>query len=149
MARLVETEDSSEAESMEAEEFLRTLLRVVNERSSARQCKQDGVTRCREVDTDLSLLRSLHAGALVDLVEGEGVRMELRRDPQVTSSGGLSLAFHLQDGGEGNVVVAASGSMFGSIKPLEGSVHYTLESCGGGCSVIMERPADYFNQFQD
>ena len=124
-------------------------LRVLATESSAPQCKQDGVTRCREVDTDLSLLRSLHAGALVDLVEGEGVRMELRRDPQVTSSGGLSLAFHLQDGGEGNVVVAASGSMFGSIKPLEGSVHYTLESCGGGCSVIMERPADYFNQFQD
>ena len=124
-------------------------LRVVANESSARQCKQDGVTRCREVETDLGLLRSLHAGALVDLVEGEGMKMELRRDPEVTSSGGLSFAFQLEDGGEGNVVVAASGSMFGSIKPLEGSVHYTLESCGGGCSVIMERPADYFNQFLD
>ena len=35
-----------------------TLLQVVNERSSARQCKQDGVTACREVETDLRLLRS-------------------------------------------------------------------------------------------
>merc|ERR1711974_556472 len=27
-----------------------------------------------------------------------------------------------------------NGSMYGSIKPLTGSVHYTLESCGQGCA---------------
>merc|ERR1711973_884209 len=55
----------------------------------------------------------------------------------------------LTDGGEGNIVVGTSGSMYGSVKPLEGPVHYTLESCGQGCSVLIERSSDWFNQFQD
>ena len=75
--------------------------------------------------------------------------MTLRRDPEVTTSGGVSLALALTDGGEGNIVVGTSGSMYGSVKPLEGPVHYTLESCGQGCSVLIERSSDWFNQFQD
>merc|ERR1711874_141100 len=33
------------------------------------------------------------------------------------------------------------------IKPLSGDVHQVLESCGDNCSVLMERPSDFFNQF--
>ena len=95
------------------------------------------------------ILRSLQAGATMELVADEGVLMTLRRDPEVTTSGGVSLAFLLSDGGEGNIVVGTNGAMFGSIKPLTGSVHYTLQSCGEQCSVLMERPSDWFNQFQD
>jgi len=95
------------------------------------------------------MLRSLKAGATMGLVAGEGVLMTLRRDPEVTISGGVSLSFLLDDGGEGNIVVGTNGSMYGSIKPLTGSVHYTLESCGSGCAVLIERPSDWFNQFQD
>ena len=96
-----------------------------------------------------SSLRSLKAGYTMGLGAGEPVLMTLRRDPEVTTSGGVSLSFLLNDGGEGNIVVGTNGSMYGSIKPLTGSVHYTLESCGQGCSVLMERPSDWFNQFQD
>jgi len=125
-----------------------SLLIVVDETSDKAQCKQAGVTRCRGVIT-WEMLRSLKAGATMDLVAGEGVLMTLRRDPEVTASGGVSLSFLLNDGGEGNIVVGTNGSMYGSIKPLTGSVHYTLESCGQGCAVLMERPSDWFNQFQD
>jgi len=125
-----------------------SLLIVVDETSDKAQCKQAGVTRCRGVIT-WEMLRSLKAGAAMDLVAGEGVLMTLRRDPEVTISGGVSLSFLLDDGGEGNVVVGTNGSMYGSIKPLTGSVHYTLESCGRGCAVLMERPSDWFNQLQD
>merc|ERR1719278_2343491 len=125
-----------------------SLLIVVDETSDKAQCKQAGVTRCRGV-TIWQMLRSLTAGATMDLVTGEGVLMTLRRDAEVTISGGVSLSLLLEDGGEGNIVVGTNGSMFGSIKPLTGSVHYTLESCGQGCSVLMERPTDWFNQFQD
>merc|ERR1712088_413397 len=125
-----------------------SLLIVVDETSDKAQCNQAGVTRCRGVIT-WEMLRSLKAGATMDLVAGEGVLMTLRRDPEVTISGGVSLSFLLNDGGEGNIVVGTNGSMYGSIKPLTGSVHYTLESCGRGCAVLMERPSDWFNQFQD
>merc|ERR1711974_102310 len=125
-----------------------SLLIVVDETSDKAQCKQAGVTRCRGVIT-WEMLRSLKAGATMDLVADEGVLMTLRRDPEVTASGGVSLSFLLNDGGEGNIVGGTNGSMYGSIKPLTGSVHYTLESCGQGCAVLMERPSDWFNQFQD
>merc|ERR1712088_220398 len=125
-----------------------SLLIVVDETSDKAQCNQAGVTRCRGVIT-WEMLRSLKAGATMDLVAGEGVFMTLRRDPEVTISGGVSLSFLLNDGGEGNIVVGTNGSMYGSIKPLTGSVHYTLESCGRGCAVLIERPSDWFNQFQD
>lgn len=125
-----------------------SLLIVVDETSDKAQCNQAGVTRCRGVIT-WEMLRSLKAGATMDLVAGEGVLMTLRRDPEVTISGGVSLSFLLSDGGEGNIVVGTNGSMYGSIKPLTGSVHYTLESCGRGCAVLIERPSDWFNQFQD
>merc|ERR1712110_725902 len=125
-----------------------SLLIVVDETSDKAQCNQAGVTRCRGVVT-WEMLRSLKAGATMDLVAGEAVLMTLRRDPEVTISGGVSLSFLLNDGGEGNIVVGTNGSMYGSIKPLTGSVHYTLESCGRGCAVLMERPSDWFNQFQD
>merc|ERR1711963_164830 len=71
------------------------------------------------------------------------------QDPEVTTSGGVSLALAVTDGGEGNIVVGTSGSMYGAVKPLEGPVHYTLESCGQGCSVLIERASDWFNQFED
>jgi len=125
-----------------------SLLIVVEESSDKVQCNQAGVTRCRGVITS-GILRSLQAGATMELVADEGVLMTLRRDPEVTTSGGVSLAFLLSDGGEGNIVVGTNGAMFGSIKPLTGSVHYTLQSCGEQCSVLMERPSDWFNQFQD
>merc|ERR1711963_899192 len=74
-------------------------------------------TRCRGVQADLALIKTLRAGSTLDLVEGEGLAMELRSLPKITRSGGFSLAFLLADGGEANIVIGTSGSMFGSIKP--------------------------------
>jgi len=125
------------------------LLRIVEEASQASQCSQAGVTRCRGVQANLALIKTLRAGSTLDLVQGEGLAMELRSLPKITRSGGFSLAFLLADGGEANIVIGTSGSMFGSIKPLSGDVHQVLESCGDNCSVLMERPSDFFNQFED
>ena len=125
-----------------------TLLLVVEEASDASQCQQAGVTRCRGVIIS-DVVKTLKAGAMLDLLQAGDVHMTLRRDPEVTTSGGVSLALALADGGEGNIVVGTSGSMYGAVKPLEGPVHYTLESCGQGCSVLIERASDWFNQFED
>merc|ERR1712013_54590 len=97
----------------------------------------------------MSGLRTGADSQCLDLLQAGDVHMTLRRDPEVTTSGGVSLALALTDGGEGNIVVGTSGSMYGAVKPLEGPVHYTLESCGQGCSVLIERSSDWFNQFED
>merc|ERR1712192_367524 len=99
------------------------------------QCNQAGVERCRRVQANLALIKTLRPGATLDLVEGEGIAMELRSLPKITQSGGFSLSFLLSDGGEANIVIGNSGSIFGSIKPLSGGIHQVLESCGDNCSV--------------
>merc|ERR1712200_7242 len=125
-----------------------TLLLVVEEASDASQCQQAGVTRCRGVIIS-DVVKTLKSGAKLDLLQAGDVHMTLRRDPEVTTSGGVSLALALIDGGEGNIVVGTSGSMFGSVKPLEGAVLSAMESCGQSCSVLIERASDWFNQFED
>jgi len=108
------------------------------------------VTACRRVRIDFERLKALKAGDRLALLPGHGVTLELRRDPKLTSSGGLSLPFLIGDGGEANVVVTKSGSMYGSIRPLSGNVIYAIEACKGeGCTVLYERPSDFFNQFED
>merc|ERR1712012_1422641 len=54
------------------------LLRIVDEASQASQCSQAGVTRCRGVQANLALIKTLRAGSTLDLVQGEGLAMELR-----------------------------------------------------------------------
>merc|ERR1712156_375506 len=141
-----------------------SLLIVVDESADTTQGKQDGLTRCRGVivndvvlkalgvgdkleklDMDKEL-KTLKEGDKLNLVAGKSILMTLRRDTEVTPSGGVSLSFALDDGGEGNVVIGKDGSMYGSIKPLDGEVHFTLESRGQGRSVLLERPSDWFNQ---
>merc|ERR1712181_160670 len=92
------------------------LLKIVETTSQASQCNQAGVERCRGVEANLALIKTLRPGATLDLVEGEGIAMELRSLPKITQSGGFSLSFLLSDGGEGNIVIGNSGSIFGSIK---------------------------------
>ena len=48
-----------------------------------------------------------------------------------------------------SIHVTETGGAFGSIKPLTGSLHYTLEAAAGGGSVLYARSSDYFNQFED
>merc|ERR550534_833509 len=89
-----------------------TLLLVVEEASDASQCQQAGVTRCQGVIIS-DVVKTLKSGANLDLLQAGDVHMTLRRDPEVTTSGGVSLALALTDGGEGNIVVGTSGSMYG------------------------------------
>ena len=125
------------------------LLKIVETTSQASQCDQAGVKSCRGVEANLELIKTLRPGATLDLVEGEGIAMELRSLPKITQSGGFSLSFLLSDGGEGNIKIGNSGSIFGSIKPLSGGIHQVLESCGDNCSVLMERSSNFFDQFED
>merc|ERR1712088_138370 len=76
-----------------------TLLLVVEEASDASQCQKAGVTRCRGVIIS-DVVKTLRAGAMLDLLQAGDVHMTLRRDPEVTTSGGVSLALALTDGGE-------------------------------------------------
>merc|ERR1712038_757927 len=89
------------------------LLKIVEAASRASQCDQAGVQRCRGVEANLPLIKTLRPGATLDLVEGEGIAMELRSLPKITQSRGFSLPFLLSDGGEGNIVIGNSGSIFG------------------------------------
>lgn len=113
-------------------------------------CQQEGVTRCTAVTSNPQELRALRAGARLQLLEGLPVEMEVRRDPTETPNGGFTLHLLLTDGGEGTVTVGPTGSMYGSIRPNTGMVIYAVEGCRGqGCNVLLERPWDYFNQFDD
>jgi len=114
------------------------------------QCRQDGVTKCTAVTSNSQELRALRTGDRLLLLEGLPVDMEVRRDPTETSSGGFTLHLLLADGGEGTVTIGPTGAMYGSIRPNTGSVIYAVEGCRGqGCNVLLERSADYFNQFED
>merc|ERR1712130_409397 len=46
-------------------------------------------------------------------------------------------------------IIGSSGSIFGSIKPRSGEIHYVLESCGENCALLIERSSNFFNQFED
>merc|ERR1712107_521475 len=59
------------------------LLGIVDEASQASQCSQAGVTRCRGVQANLALIKTLRAGSTLDLVRGEGLAMELRSLPKL------------------------------------------------------------------
>lgn len=127
------------------------LLREVTEKdlTDVVQCNQGGVEKCTAVSGDLELIKGLKSGAKLNLLAGT-ILMELSSDPTPTSSGGISLAFNLDDGGQGNIVVGATGSMYGSINPNTGETIYALEACSGqGCNVLLERNKGYFNQFED
>merc|ERR1712013_319308 len=139
------TRSANNCSDLMASETIISLLIVVDESADADQCKQDGVTRCRGVIVNDLVLKTLGVGDKLDmdkelknlkegdklnLVTGESILMTLRRDTEVTPSGGVSLTFALDDGGEGNLVIGKDGSMYGSVKPLDGEVHFTLESCG-------------------
>ena len=135
-----------------AQEDLRSLsllALVAQEAGGVAQCSQGGVTRCSKVRLQQGVLKSLKEGDSLQLLEGEGVLLELRREPTVTASGGVSLSFKLEEGGEGSVTVGSSGAMYGSIRPGRGEVNYVIEACGTGCNVLIERPSDWFNQFED
>ena len=80
-----------------------TLLEVVKEAATAYQCKKPGVTRCRQVRVPLGLeLRSLQTGAVLGLLPGAGLVMQLSREPAITPSGELSLSWTLRDGRGGH-----------------------------------------------
>ena len=87
-----------------------SLLIVVDESTDTAQCKQDGVTRCREVIVNDMVLKTLGVGDKLDklemdkelktlkegdklnLVAGESILMTLRRDTEVEKPGRLTMA---------------------------------------------------------
>jgi len=118
--------------------------------SKTAQCRQAGVQNCRAVRINQELLQSLNPGDSINLIEGVDISMKLRRTPSGSPSSTLSYSFSLPSGGEGTVTMRPStGSVFASIKPLSGSVSFTVESCGQGCNTLYERDSQFFNQFKD
>ena len=96
-----------------------SLLIVVDESADADQCKQDGVTRCREVIVNDMVLKTLGVGDKLDkldmdkelktlkegdklnLVAGESILMTLRRDTEVDKPDCLTIVGILILGGIG------------------------------------------------
>jgi len=119
------------------------------------QCKQTGVQNCRAVILNLEALRGLKQGDTVGFTSIHSFPMVLKRAP-TTGSHSLSYVFSLDTWGEAIITVSSNKnsdntapSVYGSVKPLSGSVNYFLESCGANCNVLYERSVDFFNQFED
>merc|ERR1711915_808392 len=119
--------------------------------SQTAQCNQGGVSKCRAVTVNSDLLvNQLRIGESVKFLPGINLSMKLRRPPTGSVSNTLSYSFSLSDGGEVSLTIRPrSNSVFASIRPITGSVHYSVESCGSNCNVLYERDINYFNQFQD
>jgi len=132
----------------DAERPVASLLQEVSLRDGdVAQCHQDGVTKCTgvRIATGLSQLR---AGAILTFLQGTGITMKLRRDPDVSSIS-TTLALSLTDGGEATITVGKSGAVYGSINPATGNLLYALESCGKDCTVLLQRNRDFFNNLKD
>jgi len=119
--------------------------------SGTAQCNQDGVSNCRAVTINSDfLVNQLRIGEAVKFLPGINISMKLRRPPTGSVSNTLSYSFSLSDGGEASLTIRPrSNSVFASIRPITGSVTYSVESCGSNCNVLYERDINYFNQFQD
>jgi len=124
--------------------------------SNTVQCKQDGVKNCRAVTINLNYLESsFNPGDSVNFITRTDFSMKLRHAPSGSPTSTMSYSFSLSDGGEATVTVrpnkgtATGPSVYASIKPISGTVMYSVESCGQGCNVLYERDFGFFNQFED
>jgi len=115
------------------------------------QCQADGARNCKAVTLDASQLSSSRdSSQFLHLLPGSQVELQVLRRPEDLSGQTLNYQFSLTDGGSGSLTYRPSTSaVYGSFKPISGSVHYELQSCGDGCNVIYERDSNYFNQFED
>ena len=112
------------------------------------QCRAEGAKNCRAVKLDSearSLLASTTDSHYLQLLPGSGVKLLVRKSPADLSSDRLSYWLRLSDGGEGTLTFSQSTStVYGSFKPITGSVHYTVEACAkADCNVIYERDMDF------
>eukprot|EP00092_Neocalanus_flemingeri_P064838 GFUD01078744.1.p1 GENE.GFUD01078744.1~~GFUD01078744.1.p1 ORF type:complete len:326 (-),score=81.75 GFUD01078744.1:41-1018(-) len=124
--------------------------------SSTVQCKQEGVKNCRAVTLNLEYLETtVKPGDSVNFISGTDLSMKLRRAPSGSPTSTMSYSFTLSDGGEATMSVRpnkgkdSGPSVYASIKPITGTVLYSVESCGQGCNVLYERDLGFFNQFED
>jgi len=115
------------------------------------QCQAAGARNCKAVRLDPSQLSSSPSSSqFLILLPGSQVELQVVRRPEDLSGETLNYQFSLTDGGSGSLTFRPSTSaVYGSFKPISGSVHYELQSCGDGCNVIYERDSNYFNQFED
>eukprot|EP00090_Calanus_glacialis_P041245 TRINITY_DN7257_c0_g1_i1.p1 TRINITY_DN7257_c0_g1~~TRINITY_DN7257_c0_g1_i1.p1 ORF type:complete len:285 (-),score=91.12 TRINITY_DN7257_c0_g1_i1:50-904(-) len=120
------------------------------------QCRQAGITNCQAVNINLEYLETaVKPGDSIRFIQGHQLSMKLRRAPSGSPSSTMSYSFSLSDGGEGTVTVRpnkgsrAGPSVFASIRPVTGSVIFSVEACGQGCNVLYERNIEFFNQFED
>ena len=113
------------------------------------QCKSEGAKNCKAVNLNPEHLSS-SSSRFLKLFPGSDVELTVTRGPASQDTPTLSYQFSLTDGGQGSLTYRQSTlALYGSFKPISGSVHYTVESCGAGCNVIYERDSNFFDQFQD
>jgi len=122
------------------------------DKSSIPQCNQEGVENCRAVTINNNLLTSkVPSQQFIKLIQGTDIELQLKGSPTSGSSPGRqSYRFSLTDGGEASMTVnSKTGGVYGTVRPLTGDYHYTLEAAFGGGSVLFQRNKNYFNQFED
>jgi len=144
---------SQEEEMRGTDEALPSLFTAVADPSarSLVQCTGEGKTSCKKINIDKNVLDDLRVGDKVKLLEDLPVTLSLRFDPDHGSSTtSTSYIFTTGDGGEALITVGNDRpSVYGSVKPSTGDVHYVMESCGNNCNIMAERDAGYFNNFED
>jgi len=115
--------------------------------SKIAQCTGDGKSNCKAIAINKDVVDNLKVGDKVALLPGLDLVLTLKREP---TQGGSSTSFVFVVGKHGEATITMGKSaVFGSIKPTEGSVDYTIENCGTNCNVIYERDVGYFNKFND
>lgn len=115
--------------------------------SNLPQCTGDGKSNCKGISLNKKVMDGLQVGDKVSLLPGLDLLLTLRRLPSHGISS-TSFSFTVGEHGEATITVGES-AVYGSIKPTQGSVDYTIENCGSNCNVIYERDVGYFNQFED
>merc|ERR1712048_1020310 len=97
---------------------------------------QEGVENCRAVTINNNLLTSkVPSQQFIKLIQGTDIELQLKGSPTSGSSPGRqSYRFSLTDGGEASM----TGGVYGTVRPLTGDYHYTLEAAFGGGSVLFQ-----------
>jgi len=131
-----------------------TLFSDISDASTATiaQCSGEGKKNCKKIEINQNVWDNLQPGAKVKLLPQLDITLSLRTEPtRAATSRSYSFAIEKngQLDGEATITIGNTGSVFGSVKPDNGDVHYIIESCGNNCNILAERAADYFNNFED
>jgi len=118
-------------------------------------CHGEGKRNCRKIWLIQEVLDSLQPGVgQVQLLPDIVIYLTLSTPPTQTPDSKsyvftIANSINGEEDGQAIITVGNTGSVFGSVNPDSGDVHYLLRSCGGTCNILAERDANHFNNYSD